>query len=300
MKPGISAIVVVHNQQDLLHNCLKSLTSWVNQIIIIDLVGLDDIKSLATSFKAKYILHKNVSIVEEIRQDSLKYAEHEYILFIDPDETIPPSLSQDLKDKLKTSQFDYFLIPRQNFVFGKWLKHSRWWPDMQTRVFRYNKVTWGTTLHAEAVATGEGYAYPSEDRFAIHHENYRNLDEYIEKNMRYAKADALERAKSGTNFTLVVATKLSISELISRFFLDAGYRDGMHGLVLAILQSFYYFMVYAYYWEAKKYESLESESTIQSFPRAWFNHGLSEVLYWDKKHNFLANIKTKLVRRLIK
>jgi len=118
--------------------------------------------------------------------------------------------------------------------------------------------------------------------------------------MRYAKADAIERVESGQKLSLVQATRLSVSELISRFFAGEGYRDGMHGLVLAILQSFYYFMVYAYYWEAKKYKDLESESTIQSFPRVWFSHGLSEVLYWDKKHNFLANIKSKLVRRLIK
>jgi len=300
MKPGISAIIVAHNQIDLLQTCLNSIKGWVDQIIIIDLESTDDIEGLATSVKAKYISHKLVPIVESVRQESLKYAEHEYVLFLDPDETVNPNLSKDLVGKIKTGEYDYFTTPRQNYVFGKWVKNSRWWPDPQTRVFRVGKVTWGKTLHAPAVPTGKGYSYPSESSFAIHHDNYRNLDEWVSKNMRYAKADALERERSESNLSLLDATKLSVSELISRFFAGEGYKDGMHGLVLSILQSFYYFMVYAYYWEAMKYRDLESPDNIKSFPRVWFSHGLSETLYWDKHTNIVANIKSKLARRLIK
>jgi (heptosyl)LPS beta-1,4-glucosyltransferase len=300
MKPGISAIVIAHNQVDLLKLCLKSIKNWVDQIIVIDLESTEDIEKVANLAGADYVAHKLVSIVESVRQDSLKYAEHEYVLFLDPDESIPAELAKDLSAKIKLREFDFFLTPRQNFVFGKWVKHSRWWPDFQTRVFRIGKVSWGKTLHAEAVASGNSFTYGASDQFAIHHENYRTLDEWISKNMRYAKADALSRVKSGDKLSLTEATKLSVSELISRFFAGEGYKDGMHGLMLSILQSFYYFMVYAYYWEAMKYESLESETTIKSFPRSWFSHGLSETLYWDKANNVFASIKSKLARRLIK
>ena len=299
MKPGISAVIVVHNQVDLLTNCLKSINKWVDEIIIIDLESTEDVKSISSAYKAKYFTHELVPIVENIRQDSLKYAEREYVLFIDPDETIPESLAKDLVAKVETGEYDYFMTPRQNYVFGKWVRHSRWWPDLQTRVFRTDKVTWGKTLHAEAVATGKGYTYESVEAFAIRHINYRTLDEFIAKNMRYAKTDALERVKSGDKLSLLTATKLSISELISRFFAGEGYRDGMHGLVLSILQSFYYFMVYTYYWEAMQYAELESESTIKSFPRTWFSLGLRETLHWDKAKTFAKTIKEKLVRRMI-
>jgi len=300
MKPGISAIVVAHNQAELLQNCLHSIEKWVDQIIVIDLDSTEDIKKIAHLSGAQYVTHKLVPIVEEVRQESLKYAEHEYVLFLDPDESIPGTLAKDLTAKIKTGQYDYFVTPRQNFVFGKWVRHSRWWPDQQTRVFRAGKVSWGKTLHEEAVPTGTGYTYPSEENFAIHHDNYQSLDEWISKNMRYAKADAKARVISGDKLSLLSATKLSVSELISRFFAGEGYRDGMHGLVLSVLQSFYYFMVYAYYWEAMKYSDLETESSIKSFPRTWFGHGLTETLYWDKNMSIVANIKSKLARRLIK
>ncbi len=299
MKPGISAIVVVHNQLDLLKKCLDSIYSWVDEIILIDLESTEDIKSIVSQYQAKYITHKKVAIVESVRQSSLEYASYEYIIFIDPDETIPADLSLDLQEKIGTGEFDYFTTPRQNYVFGKWVQHSRWWPDFQTRIFRQGHVNWGTKLHAEAMPTGNGYTYPVSEKFAFAHLNYQNLDEFIAKNMRYAKADAMDRLVSGNTLSIVGATKLSVSELISRFFVGEGYKDGMHGLVLSILQSFYYFMVYAYYWEGKKYSELESESTIKSFPKTWFSHALSEALHYDQASSTLKSIKAKLVRRMI-
>lgn len=299
MKPGISAVIVVHNQVDLLKKCLKSIHNWVDEIIIIDLESTEDVKSLVTFYKTKYFTHEMIGIVEEIRQETLKYAGHEYVLFIDPDETIPQTLANDLVSKIKEGTYDYFATPRQNYVFGKWVRHSRWWPDIQTRIFRHDKVVWGKTLHSEAVSTGTGYTYDSTEDFAIHHENYRTLDEFISKNMRYAKADATERAKSGQPLTLLAAMRLSVSELMSRFFQGGGYKDGMHGLILGILQSFYYFMVYAYYWEAVGYKDLETEDEVKGFPRTWFAHGLSESMYWDKSNSPIKIIKEKIVRRMI-
>lgn len=55
MKPGISAIVVVHNQLDLLKKCLDSIYSWVDEIILIDLESTEDIKSVVAQYQAKYV-----------------------------------------------------------------------------------------------------------------------------------------------------------------------------------------------------------------------------------------------------
>ena len=66
MKPGISAVIVVHNQVDLLENCLKSISKWIDEIIIIDLESTENVKRVADSYKAKYFTHKLVPIVENI------------------------------------------------------------------------------------------------------------------------------------------------------------------------------------------------------------------------------------------
>ncbi len=298
MKPGISAIVIVHNQVALLKECMASL-SWVDELIVVDLESTEDVKSVATQFSATYRLVPKVSIVEKVRQSSLEYATHEYVLFLDPDETISPTLAPAIQAQIAEGKYDYLATPRQNYVFGSWVKHSRWWPDYQVRIFKVGVATWPTTLHGQPKLTGEEYRFPAEPSFALTHQNYLSIDEWLEKNRRYARTEAEDRLHSGDSFTLLSATKLSISELMSRFFAGEGYRDGLHGLMLAILQSFYYFLVYAYYWEGKKYAELETPTAIKNFPRTWFSHALSETLYWDKLTSPIKTIKAKLVRRMI-
>lgn len=298
MKKGVSAIVIAHNQVNLLKKCLASL-DWVNEIIVIDLESTDDIIGLASKFKASYHRLPRVEIVEQVRQKTLAYANYEYILFLDPDETIPQSLAASLQKQVSGNKYDYFSIPRQNFVFGSWMRHSRWWPDYQVRLFKAGSAKWPAELHARAELSGQEYRFPSEPEYAITHQNYLDLDEWFDKNRRYAKADANARLTAGNAFTSLIAMKLSVSEFMSRFFAGEGYRDGMRGLILSILQSFYYFLVYAYYWEGKKYGELETPEKIKEFPRTWYGHALSETLFWHKVKSPLKTIKAKLVRRMI-
>lgn len=299
MKPGISAIVVVHNQADLLRKCLDSIYSWVDEIILVDLESTQDIKSIAPQYQAKYIPHKKVAIVEEVRQESLKLAHHEYVLFIDPDESISFDLAQTIQEKLKSNP-TFIKMPRQNYIFGKWIEHTLWWPDYQVRLFKQNVMNWPTTLHAQPELPGDGITLEASPKNAIEHLNYISIDEWFDKSNRYSKTKALEMISSGEKLTLSQATQSSVGEIMQRFFQAQGYKDGMHGLILTILQSFYHFQVYAYYWEAMKYSDLESEVTIKLFPRTWFSHGMAETLYWDKNTSIVANIKSKLARRLIK
>lgn len=300
MLKGISAIIITRNNLELLEKCLASVKPIASEIIVIDLNSSENLLPTIKKYGATHIKHPLVTVVEEIRQKVIKHAHHEYILFLDPDETLPKSLNQELGRLVEESKYDYFEIPRQNIVFGEWIKASRWWPDYQVRLFRQGAATWPTKLHSQPQLTGTPYHFPSEEKYTIQHQNYANLDEWFEKNRRYAKSDAKDRLKSNEDFNLTLAMKLSVSEFVSRIFTGRGYLDGMRGLILSILQSFYYFLVYAYYWEAKQYQSAESISSIHDFPRQWFKHGLSEILYWDSQNtNFVKKIKSKFVRKYI-
>lgn len=300
MAAPVSAILIVYNQSELLLRALTSIQHLAAEIIVIDLESTEDLKSVAKTYGAKYIKLPKVEIVELIRQKSLDYASQPYVLFLDADETIPPGLAKEITSLTKQGNFDFFEIPRQNFVFGSWVQASRWWPDYQIRLFKKGSATWPTTIHTPPITSGTSYRFLADPKLAITHQNYQNLDEWFEKNRRYAKSDATSRVASATPLSLVAAMKLSISEFVSRYFAGQGYLDGLRGLVLAILQSFYYFLVYAYYWEIKGYAELESKESLKSFPRAWFAHGLSEIMHWDSlKSSFVKKIKTKLVRKMI-
>ena len=299
MTSSLGIVFIVYNQTKLLGSALKLLSGLKHELHVADLGSTEDVGSVAKTWGATYHRLSYTSVVETVRSQVFDLIKTDYILYLDGDESVTPSLINKLAE-LADGGVDYVKIPRQNYIFGSWVKASRWWPDYQVRFFKKGMVTFPTTLHSEPVVTGREVVLPATPDLAIKHLNYQNLDEWLQKNQRYARADAQDRLNSGEEFSILTACRLSVSELVSRFFAGGGYADGMHGLVLSILQSFYYFLVYAYYWEGKKYESNLSIEEIKSVPRKWFSHGLSEILFWDSKDSsFIKKIRGKFTRKLI-
>lgn len=299
MTSSLAIVFIVYNQTKLLNSSLKLLSGLKHELHVADLGSTEDVESVAKALGAEYHRLPYTSVVETVRSQVFDLISTDYILYLDGDESVTPTLINKLVE-LSESGVDYVRIPRQNYIFNNWVQASRWWPDYQVRFFKRGMVTFPTTLHSEPVVTGREVVLPATAELAIKHLNYQSLDEWLEKNQRYARTDAQDRLASGVEFSIFTASRLSVSELVSRFFAGSGYADGMHGLVLSILQSFYYFLVYAYYWEGKKYESSLSVGEVKSVPRIWFSHGLSEILFWDKQDTGLINkIKGKLKRKLL-
>ena len=299
---NISAVIVAKDKPLYLLKTIDSIYDFVQEIIVIDIGIHDDLKNQLKNNKNINLIkiNRNIPYVELIREELKKYCEHEYILYLDPDEILSSKLKQILKSNLKS--YDYFLIPRKNIIFGKWIKNSRWWPDYQVRLFKKNACIWPKEIHIQPQTKGKEYKVEAKEEFAIVHYNYNNLDKYFEKYLRYAKAESNEYIRNKKDISLQESIKKGLSEFISRFFANKGYQDGMHGFVLSFLQMFYYFIVYFYYWEKKKYFEVNKKELFNS-TNDYFKIGLYEVNHWKNKYintNFFQEIKNKIVNKLLK
>ncbi len=100
--------------------------------------------------------------------------------------------------------------------------------------------------------------------------------------------------------TLQEALSKGLSEFISRYFSDEGYKDGFHGLMLSLLQLFYYFLVYSYYWEDSKFAEIEKKP--HEATQWFFKSGYFQINYWliqKKLIPFGKRIKNKFVNKLL-
>ncbi len=297
----ISAVIVVKDNPSHIFETINSVRSLVTEILIFD-IGIDhDLKDKLTKDPMIRIIDikEKISYVELLREKTKKYVASDYILFIDPDEILPIELVKLLKKDI--SKYDYFSIPRKNIIFGKWIEHSRWWPDYQIRLFKKTMVDWPTQIHQSPKTKGRGLTLPAEEKLAIIHHNYESLDEYFNKATRYAKAEAENILENNSNFSISETIKKAISEFISRYFAHDGYKDGMHGFVLSIMQMFYYFLVYFYIWEKRKYIEKE-DKFLPIKSQEFFKQGLKETNHWlinKKLSNKLSSIKTKIINYLL-
>lgn len=287
---NISAVIVAKGNPPFLLRVIDSVNDLVKTTVIVDIgLSLELIEKLKKYNKVKIIkLEKEIPYVELIREKTKDFTNTDYVFFLDPDEVVPPKLKTIIKSHLIT--YDFFKIPRKNIILGRWIKHSRWWPDYQIRVFKKNKVIWPKIIHRQPKVTGRGFEVSAKEEFALIHHNYKDLDEYLDKAKRYAKYEAKELFEEKRVFTFSDAIKKSLNEFISRYFAGFGYKDGSQGLVLAFLQMFYYFLVYFYYLEMKKFKVEEKQDSEE-----FFRNGLKEVLSWKNQRTLMDKLIKKIL-----
>lgn len=285
----ISAIIVVKDNPPYLTKVIKSIESFVDEVVIVD-IGIDPTlkKTLEENTLVKIrAIKEPVPYVELIREKTKSYAKNEHILLLDPDEVVPKGLIDTIKNNI--NEYDYFKIPRKNLIFGRWIKHSRWWPDYQVRFFKKSMVKWPTIIHRQPEVKGKEYKVEAKEENAFLHYNYVNLDEYMAKAVRYAKHEAKEFLESSRPVTLHETVRRGLNEFFSRYFAGEGYKDGAQGFVLACFQMFYYFLVYFYYLEMNGFKQEKNIDTTE-----FFREGLKQSLHY-KKNRTLKDIIIKKI-----
>lgn len=295
----ISVVINVRNGQEVVERCLKSV-SWADEIVVIDDESTDDTVKIAKKYTDKIYEHKSAGFVEPARNFAISKASYEWILVLDADEEIPATLAGQLKQvagNQKDKAIDYVSIPRKNIIFNKWIQHSGWWPDYNVRFFRKGKVSWSDKIHADAQVEGKELELEPKEELAIIHQNYQTISQYLNRMNKYTDIESNQRIKDGEKFSLTKILRDTSSEFFRRYFAWEGYKDGLHGLVLSILQSVSAFVVGLKIWEAGKFSEATETEVIKQV-KAETKQSLVEFKYWYSKTklaSFWSRLKGKIL-----
>lgn len=271
----ISVVINTLNEEKNLLRALTSVKNFADEIVVCDMYSDDKTVAVAKKFGAKVHKHQRMNYVEPARNYALSQTTGDWVLVLDADEEIPGSLAKRLKEVAADQKIDYVLIPRKNIIFGNWIKYSLWWPDYLVRFFKKGKVIWGTKIHSAPQVEGVKLQLSAEEENAIIHHNYDSLDQYLERLVRYSRIQAEELVKDGYQFSWTDLIRKPLSEFLSRFFAGEGYKDGLHGLALALLQAFSEFIVYVRVWEKGKFKQAEIPSVFEELKKA-----IGELEWW--------------------
>ena len=295
----ISAIIVAKDNPPHMIETVESIKDFVKEIIVADLGINPELKTKLSSYPSLRCIDtsKLVQYVELIREELKLQAKEKWVLFLDPDEVLSKELKEELSKNIQNC--DYFSMPRKNIIFGRWIQHSRWWPDEQVRLFKKAAVVWPTEIHKQPKTSGKEYKIEPKEELAITHYNYESIDEYITKAMRYAKSEAYGYVQKKQPMTLSKTVTTAVSEFISRFFAGEGYKDGVHGFILAIFQMFYSLLVYFYFLEHSKFKGEMTEKELLQTPPELFGTLYKESLFWKKKKDSIS-LKEKIIEKFMR
>lgn len=202
-------------------------------------------------------------------------AKGRWILNLDDDELIPEDLAEEIRRiTQKKGRADGYWLPRKNIIFGKWIKHGLWWPDKQLRLFVNGKGTF-PQKHVHEYIRIDGPTDTLTHPF-IHH-NYQNIQQYMDKMLTIYIPNEVETRK-GYDVHWADALRFPASDFLKVYFAQDGYKDGLHGLVLAMLQGIYAFLVFVHLWEKKGFP--EHEIPSASFRRESKTVAF-DLRYWE-------------------
>lgn len=118
----ISAVIVAHNEEKKLEECLKSLDFADEIVVVLDKCS-DGSEAIAKKFTNK-IIAGSWNIEGARRNVALAAASHEWILEIDADERISLKLAQEIKRVIAASESCGFYIPIANYIGKRWIKYG--------------------------------------------------------------------------------------------------------------------------------------------------------------------------------
>jgi glycosyltransferase involved in cell wall biosynthesis len=241
----LSAVVLTRNEEQHLPGCLASLR-WADEILVLDSMSTDRTVAIAREAGARVEQKAFVNFAAQ-RAAALQLAHGEWVLFVDADERVTDELRSEVQRLLAgagTAQADAagYWIPRQNYIFGAWVRHSGWYPDRQLRLMRRAGAHYDASRPVHELVQVDGPEGMLEGHLL--HLNYETVREFVRKQELYAHYDALQLLARGLrarphNFILQ-----PLREFRRRFVSLEGYRDGWRGCVLSVLMAWYTFEVY--------------------------------------------------------
>jgi len=289
----ISVVINTLNEEKNLPCALTSVKNFANEIVICDMHSDDGTVEIAKKYGAKVYKHKKTGYVEPARNYAINKATGDWILILDADEEISSSLRKSLGE-IADEQFhtrrapsatlgvsipaDYYRLPRKNIIFGKWVKYSGWWPDYNIRFFRKGYVSWSEIIHSVPETRGKGLDLEADEKNAIVHYHYQTVEQFIDRLNRYTSIQSRELIKDKYEFDWRDLIKKPVGEFLSRYFQAEGYKDGLHGLTLSMLQAFSEFVKYLKVWQLNSFKLVHAdiEEVVEMMKRSE-----GELHYWE-------------------
>ncbi|MBP7217036.1 MAG: glycosyltransferase family 2 protein [Candidatus Omnitrophica bacterium] len=125
----------------MLPACLQSITSWVDEIFIVDSFSTDHTLAIAEQFNVKVFQHAfdYFAAQRNWAQDCLPLR-HEWILHLDADERVSPALRREIENTFaRPHSFDGFMVSRKTIFRNRWIRFGGHYPVYHLKLFKKTK-----------------------------------------------------------------------------------------------------------------------------------------------------------------
>lgn len=242
--PTISVVINTLNEETNLPAALQSI-AWADEIIVVDMHSDDRTREIAEAAGARVFLHERLGFSDPARAFALAQATKDWVLILDADELVTPTLAARLKSVAASGLHDVVRIPRLNYLLGARIMHTGWGAqaDAQLRFFRSGSLFTTDQIHnfLKPVEGARIHTLRATNEEWLVHFNYLDVAHFFEKLNRYTTIEARQARERGEKGSVVRGAARAAATFVDRFVFKAGFLDGWRGFVLSCLMATYRF-----------------------------------------------------------
>jgi glycosyltransferase involved in cell wall biosynthesis len=276
----LSVVLAVRNEEENIGRCLKSIVDIAGEIIVFDEQSNDDTVKIAKSYGAKVFERPHQDNFHITKQKAIDKAKGEWILQLDADEVVTPTLAKEISEVIKmtddeikarpipdlllrhqnliekrdgrlgkeASEVVAFFLPRRNIFLGKPLVHAGAYPDGVIRLIKkgYARLP-AKSVHEQMEIDGQ-VAWLFND---LEHYDSPTLRRYLIRMNRYTDLHAQDLGSRKTPKSFIYYILYTIYKplivFLKLYIRHKGFLDGIRGFLWSAFSALHYPLAYYKY-----------------------------------------------------
>jgi glycosyltransferase involved in cell wall biosynthesis len=231
--PKVAVLILTYNEEFHIAECVKS-AAFADEVIVIDSGSSDRTREIAKELGAKVVVRPFDGFGPQ-RNFALTQTEAEWVMYLDADERITPALAEEIRKIVVTSEPAAYEMLRHNYAFGQRVMHGGFRPDYSQRLYPRTAVDWQGIVHEEGLVSVPKRRLQN----IMLHYTYTNWDTYFIKFNSYTSLMARKMQEKGRRATMLHIIFRPWWAFFRVYILQAGWRDGRIGFILAVFHYFY-------------------------------------------------------------
>ncbi len=245
----LTVTVITFNEAEHIAAALDSV-SWADEIIVVDSNSTDGTAGIARP-KATRVIVRDWPGYSEQKNFAADQASHDWVLSLDADERVTPALANEVRDLLQGEPASRgYRVRRVTRYLGRWIRTTDWFPDHQLRLYDRRAGRWSGQRVHESFQLSEGSA--AQLHAELEHYAYRDISHHLKKIDAYTTLIADQWVAEGRRTSALRMAVHPPLAFLRNYVVRAGFRDGGHGLLISVLNSYYVFLKFAKLWERQR------------------------------------------------
>ena len=243
----VSAVILTHNDEDLIRNVLETL-KWCDERIIVDDNSTDRTLEVVKPYNVTIIQHALNDNISAQRNFGLAKAKGEWVLFVDSDELVSSKLREEILKCIQDDTYVGYYIKRKDVLFGRELRYGETANVKLLRLAKKNAGTWERAVHETWRIIGPVASLTT----PLLHYPHKSVSAFLSQINRYTTINAKVFFDAGIRVHAWEIIFYPIAKFIQNYVFRLGFFDGVAGLVMAMMMSFHSFLTRGKMWELQQ------------------------------------------------